>query len=318
MPDPTDPLRSLHQERTEAKSFRELREEFRAENLKRVRAMTRPDDLQLKDKDGNVIKRISTGLRTTAPRGQDYRKPDEFLAAGGEIPNFDAMPEDFTTLPVPQVKLEDLAENMQDVLQGERVRHGANPTGDESRESPPLASLDEETLLDYTATHVQRECGQAGLAPHLNPKPGGNDNARETSSERPISEREGSSSLGPGGECAGPSPQGEGQGPSDTIKRCLDAAESAVRSPEFQNWWEGYKARTAAPFSAGCYPPYTTHRTAEGVWYVNPSGLYTGYARYAANSPPPLHPWHRAWNLFVAAVRSALQRCRGRRGQGTD
>src|SRR5262252_5718123 len=109
--------------------------------------MTRPDDLQLRDAQGNLIKRISTGLRTDAPQGQDFRKPDEFLNVGGAMPDFEEMDNvlalanahdtevarllpEFETLPIPQSEANDLSRQAKDVLEQGRVIYPGNPTGD--------------------------------------------------------------------------------------------------------------------------------------------------------------------------------------------
>lgn len=199
MADPLEPAVPQRKERTEAKSFAELREEYRAANLKRVRAMTRPDDLQIRDEAGNLVKRVDTGLRTSAPAGQDYRKMDEFAATGGEIPfdlefTYAEGEEQFKTLPVPQAKLNDLSENAQHVLDQQGVRHLGNPSGDVSREGPALDSLDEESILAYTEANVTRECGVAGLAPHLkSAAPGGDDAPLQESGQQPVRENSGRS-----------------------------------------------------------------------------------------------------------------------------
>lgn len=299
MADPLEPAVPQRKERTEAKTFAELREEYRAANLKRVRAMTRPDDLQIKDAAGNVVKRVSTGLRTTAPAGQDFRKPDEFLATGEVFPDFTDMPEEFETLPIPSSEARDLAKQAKDVTEGERVRYPGNPSGDESREGPPLESLDEESLLAYTEANVRREC-PAGLTPHL--QPGGHDATLQADGHQSIRQGDGRSQAKekgntPGGGSSGRE-KGTGNAPEtsgpDTPGQAYHCARLAIDS-------QGY----------GCLPPGTIASVPARILYPVREGpgsiAHRPWFQWrAADTPTHVSAPRRWWRLFIAFVRRRL------------
>lgn len=326
MSDPLDPLLPPGERtQTEAKSFEELRREYRAENLKRVRAMTRPDDLVMKDKDGTELSRISTGFRTTRPAGQDHQRLDEYLVAGGEVPS----PGDttFTTLPVPAAKLEDLAGNAEGVLRGEQVRHAGNPTGDAPREGPDLASLDEQAVLDWTERNVVREVGPGELHPHL----GGNDATPKDTRPRKIrikrESRTNDPASGPqdeqGAVPAGDQPQDRGAGSGEGASQgplnpeYIRSEGSAQDTEAFNQFWDEFK-RTG---HAGALPPGTTISIPPDIAYDGSPGNKIWFAgrgpfRFGprsgtgpADSPAPLSSPAQWGRVLAEAVRRFVQLC---------
>jgi hypothetical protein len=299
MPNPLDPLFPPGDKtRTEAKSFEELRNEYRERNRQRIRRLLRRDDLAMRDKDGRELSRISTGFSTTQPAGQDHRRLDEFLATGEAVPT---PGNEFKTLPVPQAKLDDLVGNVEGVLHSEQVRHLGNPSGDPSREGPPLASMDEQAVLDWTRKNVARECGAGELNPHLK----GRENAPQDTRLRKIRIPHVPTSTGPssgpssgtftGAECQGEVPTWNqspnwpaGAGDESPVQvESKDGgiiwnevrAASAQETTAFKEFWDAYERRgtPAPPGSPGSLPPGSTlsipnevaYRYNSKIWFAN-------------------------------------------------
>lgn len=79
-----DPLRHVHSE--EQLSFESLGEKYREDNLQRVRRSLHPHVLVQRNKAGEIVRTIPTGLKTDNPF--EHQRVDDWRKAGGVVPDF--------------------------------------------------------------------------------------------------------------------------------------------------------------------------------------------------------------------------------------
>jgi hypothetical protein len=146
----SDPLQGIvHSE--EQPSFSELREQFREENRQRIHRRLREDEIVIRAKDGTVVARKKTGYLTDAPPGHEHQRVDDWMAAGGRVPEFskefcierDSQGNLISDLRGLEKELRDLDRDATALAESERVSHA----GVES--APALASLDDESVVKY-------------------------------------------------------------------------------------------------------------------------------------------------------------------------
>jgi hypothetical protein len=133
---------------SDEKSFEELRNEFRSQNLKRIRAMLRKDSLVRYRKDGSVAGRLETGLMTDAPQGRDWRSTKDYLASGEVIPDFT---DEFVVVTTKGLErdLEALADDAKALFTAEKVTRPTSPI-----ELGTLDSTDDAAVLKYIDDNV--------------------------------------------------------------------------------------------------------------------------------------------------------------------
>ena len=132
-------------------TFEELRNEYRAENLKRIRAGLRKDRLVRYRKDGTVAGELETGLMTTAPEGQEWRSVKDFLRGGGKVPEFS---EDFRIEAGRglEKELRDLERDTELLEKSDAVERPVS-----SVECGFLPDLSDDSVLTYMDSHVRKE-----------------------------------------------------------------------------------------------------------------------------------------------------------------
>lgn len=158
----SDPLSIWHED---AGDFLTLRGKFRREATERLRRTLRPHDIAIRDKQGNVLKRIATGLTTDRPAGQDERRVDEWLATGGKVPDLEHMSDAFEVVDTDgklQKELRDLARDAEALSESERVSHPLALASDMMPpELPPEDQYRWETKDEKEAA-AQRVAGSQG------------------------------------------------------------------------------------------------------------------------------------------------------------
>jgi hypothetical protein len=136
-----DPLQGIVHSEGQS-SFSELREQFREENRQRVHRLLREDEIVIRAKDGTVVARKKTGYLTDAPPGHEHQRVDDWMAAGGRVPEFSnafLIPDS----PGLRKELRDLDRDATALAESERVSHA----GVEA--APALGDLSEASVVSY-------------------------------------------------------------------------------------------------------------------------------------------------------------------------